>query len=269
MKIVFDIGSTKTRVAKVVGADIGPIERMPTPQKPEEGIETLAALVAKVGGGEKVEAAVGAIPGTPNTDGSILFLPHRPLWDGFPFSAQLSKSLSADVRVEHDANLGALGEALYGAGKGVHSLAYLAVGTGLGVARVVEGAIVSPVTGFEAGHQIVDISRGIGVDETVGGDGILKKYAVRAEELPRETYDELTKIFAVGIYNTILHWLPDVVVLGGSLMNEENGYRLADITAAIRSLPPLIAKFPDIRRGTLGDAANLHGARALIEQPLV
>jgi predicted NBD/HSP70 family sugar kinase len=263
MKVVFDIGGTKTRVAAVTKDGLGSVIRKPTAEVLSDELENLLSLMHEVAGGETIDAAIGGLPGTLTLDGKILFMPHFPQWNGFAFAEELSKRLNASARIEHDANLGALGEYIYGAGKGAKRLAYLALGTGLGIGNIVDGEIMSPSVGFEAGHQIVDYEKRVGIDETIGGRALKMKYGKRAEDLPREVYAALTPLFAAGIFNTALHWLPDVVVLGGSLMNEENGFRLAEIENAVRELPPLLAKFPEIKKATLGDDANLWGAVAL------
>src|SRR3990167_11312363 len=92
---------------------------------------------------------------------------------------------------------------------------------------------------FEEGHQIMDVKEGRELEELVSGRAFEKRYGVHPSKAPREGYAEMTPVLAAGIYNMILHWSPEVFVLGGGMMNEDNGYRLSDITSALKrfSLP--------------------------------
>jgi glucokinase len=261
MNLLFDIGATNTRVAAAAETGIGEVFSAPTADDPEKEVALLAELFEKAGKGD---AAFGGIPGTPGMDGSVLFAPNLPKWKGFPLSGKLSALVGMPVSLEHDASLGALGEAVYGAGKGAERVAYFGIGTGVGAGFAIGGAIQSPVTGYETGHQIIDAARGLSLDDTVSGRAVEKRAGTPPGEAPRALYEELTDVLAAGIYNTALHFMPDVFVLGGSLMNEENGYRLADIAAAVKALPPYVSP-PDIRLASLGGASNLWGAKALAE----
>lgn len=265
MKILFDIGATNTRAAAATESGVGEVVFSRTAEDPRAELEVLQALAEKILGNERPESAFGCIPGTPRADGTVLFTPNLPQWKGFPLGGEFSKRLGAPVFLEHDASLGALGEAIYGAGKGPENIAYFGIGTGVGAGRIVNGAIDAPIRGYEAGHQIMDAVHGISLDDMVSGRAITARWGVHPKDASREVYDELTAILAAGIYSTILHWHPDVFVLGGSLMNEENGYRLADIIEALKDFPPFFESLPDIRLAALGDASNLWGARALAQ----
>ena len=60
--------------------------------------------------------------------------------------------------VDNDANLGALAEGWWGAGRGVHDFAYIKVATGIGSGHVIGGKIYRGATGVagEIGHLAID-----------------------------------------------------------------------------------------------------------------
>lgn len=261
-RIAFDIGGTNLRVAECRAEGIGPVERMDTPPRPEDAVRALAELARKVVAEAPTEI-VGAVAGVIGEAGMVISSPHLPLWNGFALGDGLSRALGANVRVFNDADLAALGEAHFGAGKGYPIVAYLGLGTGVGGSRVVDGMLDPHAVGFEPGHQIVDESEHATLESLVGGAAIAATYGMQPEKLDRSAWSALTPHLAVGIWNLIVSWSPDVVVLGGALMNEENGFRLAEVTAAVSDLRQVLPTVPPILKGTLEYPA-LHGARAMI-----
>ena len=262
MKVVLDIGGTSMRGARAANDGIGEVRKVPTPPDPKEGVRTLAALVRECAGEEPIEAVAGGFPGVV-ADGVIYFAPNLPAWKGVALAAELSRVVGAPAKVHNDADLAALGEAVSGAGKGFRVVVYAGIGTGIGCGRIVGGRIDMGRYDFEAGHQIVDAKGGKELEELVSGRAFEKRYSVHPSKAPREGYVEMTPILAAGIYNMILHWSPEVFVLGGSMMNEENGYRLDDIAAALKKFPSPYPKLPELRLAKHKDTAGLYGASAL------
>jgi hypothetical protein len=67
--------------------------------------------------------------------------------------------------------------------------------------------------------------------------------------------------------NSILHWSPDVVVLGGSIIvGPHNTLPLERIEKKLRELLPHLPQIPKLKKATLGDLGGLHGAMALVRQ---
>jgi glucokinase len=89
---------------------------------------------------------------------------HVPEFAEVPLAAELGASTGLPVFVENDANALALGEITFGVGRGVASMALLALGTGVGGAIVVGGALERGNSGVagEFGHVSIDFrdSRG-------------------------------------------------------------------------------------------------------------
>lgn len=81
-----------------------------------------------------------------------------PRWRGHGNLGELLARLQAPVLVDNDANLGALAEARWGAGRGSEDVVFLKVATGVGSGRVVDGLIARGATSEagEIGHLVID-----------------------------------------------------------------------------------------------------------------
>jgi glucokinase len=89
--------------------------------------------------------------------GRVLTSHHVPGWTGFPLRDYFRDRLRAPVAVDNDANAAALGEALYGAGRGRQSVLYVNLGTGIGAGIVLNGRLLHGAHGMagELGHVTV------------------------------------------------------------------------------------------------------------------
>jgi predicted NBD/HSP70 family sugar kinase len=81
-----------------------------------------------------------------------------PGWVGVRAAEAVGAALGGPVEVENDANLGALGELIWGAGRGADHMAYVKAATGVGAGLIVDGRPYSGAGGTagELGHTIID-----------------------------------------------------------------------------------------------------------------
>jgi glucokinase-like ROK family protein len=81
-----------------------------------------------------------------------------PDWHGQSGFKKLAARYKVPLLVDNDANLGALAERWWGAGRGIDDFAYVKVATGLGSGHIVEGKIYRGATGVagEIGHMAID-----------------------------------------------------------------------------------------------------------------
>jgi predicted NBD/HSP70 family sugar kinase len=79
-------------------------------------------------------------------------------WDGYPIYDRFSRFFGCPVTLNNDAELGALGEWAYGAGRGETNLVYVKVGTGIGSGLLLNGQIYRGATGSagEIGHITIE-----------------------------------------------------------------------------------------------------------------
>src|SRR5437763_1028633 len=80
-----------------------------------------------------------------------------PGWPGLNPKVELERRLHLKVEVDNDANLGALGELTFGAGKGARNLVYVKIASGVGAGIVLDGRIYHGASGIagEIGHVLV------------------------------------------------------------------------------------------------------------------
>lgn len=148
-----EAGGTKFLVAVGTGpAQPREVERIATSADPAETMEAVIAYfrargpllgigVASFG---PVDFARGAIGKTPKL-----------AWQGFPLAGTLGRALGVRVEFDTDVSAAALGESLYGAGRGLQSFVYITVGTGIGGGAVVHGRTLRGLMHPEMGHLLV------------------------------------------------------------------------------------------------------------------
>ncbi|KND47056.1 MAG: Polyphosphate glucokinase [Parcubacteria bacterium C7867-004] len=256
-RLVFDIGGTHTRIAIAENGVLTQLEKVPTPQDPKEAVELMRAYA--LAQGVHLTDIVGGIAGVVADGVIVRCSPYLPQWQGFDMRGELSKALTVPVQVYNDAELAALGETLAGAGKGHGIVGYLTIGTGVGGALIVNGGPVPHVEGHEPGKQVLDYESGATLESLVGGTALAAEFGMPASELPRAVYEERTSVLATGIYNTIRIWSPDIFILNGPLMNDENGFVLEEVSRELAKIAGDVP-MPPLAHAALGDLSGLTGA---------
>ena len=101
-----------------------------------------------IGAGVGFAAPVDAVTGKVLTGGIL------PGWDGIDPAAELQRRMGMSVLVENDANAGAIGEHMFGFGRGIADLVYLRLSTGVGLGLVMGGRPYRGASGVagEIGH---------------------------------------------------------------------------------------------------------------------
>ncbi len=102
--------------------------------------------------------------------------PNIPGWKGIPLVPALRKEFSLPTFASNDVTLYALGETMFGAGKGKKDIVCLAIGTGIGAGIVIGGKIYrGAIDGAaEVGHTTVKLD---GKKCKCGSFGCLERYA--------------------------------------------------------------------------------------------
>lgn len=265
-RIIFEIGGTNIRVGRVENGAPTAIKKEATPPRPQDAVEVLARMIRQAAGRDGVEIVAGGIPGIISPGGLVHRSPNLPAWDGFAFGAALSERVNAPCIFRNDADIGGLGEALHGAGRGYDIVAFLVNGTGVGGSRIVRGVIDEQAYGFEPGQYLLDPQTGKTFEQLVSGRAIKEKYHLHPRELSNEIWEGLTPTLAVGLYTAILFWSPDVLVLGGAMFRDEQAFQLESIERELSRLNTMFPELPAIHRGELGDDAGLWGAVSLLER---
>ncbi len=161
-----DLGGTNTRVALIQEGEFVKIARFPTQAQSgaAELITRLSAVINAMAdlGRQRGEEPVGlgvASPGVIDRQrGVVLFSPNLPGFGNLALAYQLSQACGLPTFLENDANLFALGEHRFGAGRGESDLVCLTLGTGVGGGLIVDSRLaVGPLgCGGEIGHTLVE-----------------------------------------------------------------------------------------------------------------
>jgi glucokinase len=138
---------------------------------------------------------------------SPLFIP---AWQAFPLRVRLSEAFGLPVTLDNDANAFALGEVLFGAGRGVRHLLGMIVSTGVGGGIVMNGRIFHGATG-NAGHIGHVIVSAEGPRCSCGAVGCLTAYASGTGLVARARFG-----IADGIATSLAR-LPDVALTGQAI----------------------------------------------------
>jgi len=159
--VAVDIGGTHIRVAAYPADSTTAIahHRIPTRAKGSTPVERLVTLLHEVITPELNVIAIGlAAPGflEPRT-GIVIIAPNVPGWNNLPLREILTSEFHVPVLLGNDANLAALGEYTYGAGRGFEHLLYLTISTGIGGGVISEGKMLEGWRGMagEFGHITV------------------------------------------------------------------------------------------------------------------
>ncbi len=245
---------------------------VPTPQDFDQAIQTFKQTADELTQGEKVSGVAGgaAIILDPDKTKAVRST-HLKSWINKPLKAELEKIFAAPAYIENDSHIAGLGEATNGAGANNNIVAFFNIGTGIGGIRIVNGKMDQGYINFEPGHQIIVADGapcdcgGFGHFESyVGGSGIEKIYHQKGENISDPAiWDEISRHLAMALNNTIVHWAPDIVVLGGAVVKsipiDNAKQHLATLLKAVVSIPNIVP-------AKLGNEAGLYGALELLKR---
>lgn len=237
-----------------------------TPPTFEEGMQMLIENGRKIAGNMNISAVAGGLAGSFDSRHECLVSGSNvKAWIGHPIKKELERAFQAPVMLENDAALAGLGEAVEGAGKDHEIIAYITVSTGVGGARITRKTIDPCKYGFEPGFQIVDAGKCLcttcakmHLGAHISGRGIEDRYHKKAEEITDGAiWDDIARHLAIGLNNTIVHWCPDIVVLGGAVMQSISIEKVRIYVAEMLRIYPEV---PPIEQAMLGDMSGLYGA---------
>lgn len=206
-----------------------------------------------------------------------------PYYTGMRVKSLIENKTGIPTFVENDVNSAALGEAHFGAAKGVSDFICLTLGTGIGGAIFLNNKLYkgSASSAGEIGHMIIHSG---GKQCTCGGEGCYECYASASAlikavnkvspvelnafqifekeniEKPeiRSEIDKWIDEIIVGLVNIIYIFNPSMIVLGGGIMNEDYIIELIDRKIYTR----LMDNFKNVKivRPKLGNDAGMIGA---------
>nr|WP_155073936.1 ROK family transcriptional regulator [Streptomyces taklimakanensis] len=293
-----DFGHSHLRVAignlahQVLAEESEPIDvDASAPQGFDRAEQLVERLITATGfGREKVIGMGLGVPGPIDVEtgalGSTAILPG---WAGANPREEMAARLGVEVHVDNDANLGALGELVWGSGRGARDLAYIKVASGVGAGLVIDGRIYRGPGGTagEIGHITLDES---GPVCRCGNRGCLETFAAARYVLPllhsshgpdltmtevvrlaragdlgcRRVVTDVGRHVGSGVANLCNLLNPSRIVLGGDLA-EAGELALDPIRDSVsRYAIPSAARRLTVVPGALGGRAEVLGALALV-----
>ncbi len=261
-----------------------------------EGARALVAQAASAPGSAGIHAAKRApaphleaagvgVPGVLSKGGArVLQSPNLPWLDGVELAALLSDALGVHARCDNDANCVGWGEALVGAGRGARDLVCLTLGTGVGGALILDGALVSGSRGrgAELGHLCVDP---YGPACGCGGVGCLEQFASQTGllrmladvGLPAAGPADVQGLFAEPgrpAARAVIDTMAAALGRAVADLNQLTGVRVFVLAGGISAATPLlrpgvlrVAPGADLRQGILDTDAGILGAALLSATP--
>ncbi len=153
-------------------------------RKYEEVLNDIIAQVKELTKGYEVAGVGIGCPGTINSSGVVEYA-NNLYWKNVPLAEYVGKALNIPCKASNDANVAALGEVKFGAGKNYSDAVMVTLGTGVGAGFILDGKLFEGFKGMgaEGGHTVI---RENGVSCTCGRKGCLEAYA-SATALIRET----------------------------------------------------------------------------------
>ncbi len=263
------------------GAALDTAARMFGELRDELGVELRNVVGAGIGIPGPVDRARG-------TAGSATILPG---WVDLRIASEMTDRLGVPVEIENDANLGALAELTWGAGKDCSNFAYIKAATGIGAGIVIDGQLLRGATGTagEIGHTTLDEAGALcycgnrGCLETVAsGPAILKlvvpvggemltlarlvELALDGDLRCRRAISDAGREIGVAVAGLCNLINPERVIIGG-LLSRTGEVLLRPLRESIRRYAvQAAAESVDVRPAVFVERAELLGSLALALQ---
>ena len=265
MKFVFDLGATSTRFGlSSDGVQLDKTLIVPTRADKDGPSAFITASKAFVGT-HKVQHIAGGVAGTIDREkGILLESQNLPEWHNVHLGNMIEEVFGIEPVLENDTAVVGLGEVISYSCKGI--TAYVTVSTGVNGARYVEGALDHSTYGFELGREFISTAAGElkTLEELISGHALQQRYG----RLPSSIDDPVVweaeaGYLALGLYNMMLMWSPDVIILGGSMMNDID---IKLVAYKMSLLPKVFSQLPKLRKAELDSFGGLYGALELINE---
>lgn len=303
--VAVDIGGTHIRAAAYESDNTTPLTHKRTRSHAKEPgtFDRLVRAIESAWPEDRSVRAIGmASPGPldPQT-GVVLATPNIPEWINFPVTEKLTEHFGVPAYLDNDANLAALGEWKFGAGRGHHNLLYLTISTGIGGGVIINDRLLhghhglaaelghvtvlagGPVCscGFKghlealaAGPAIVRYIREqleAGAKSALQSERNLNAYEVaqaarNGDALAKSGYARAGEYLGIGVASFLHTFDPSIVIFGGGV--SQSGPLLFDsfeISLQKHVFNPRYLENLIITTAALGDDAGLLGALALAQ----
>jgi glucokinase len=295
--IGIDIGGTKIAAAAVsVCGNILSQRTIPTEAERgfDDGLRRMKALIERVlASAGCIRSALAAIgigcSGPVDPVAGTIDNPYTlPTWDGVNIVEPLRAEFAVPVVLENDADAAAMGEVWLGAGQGGRIVIMVTIGTGIGGGIIIDGRIYRGARGThpEIGHHSIDLGgpecycgiRGCWEALASGPAMATAAQALMPERPPtsitgatvvsdarsghpiaQKIVARTARVHALGVFNLINLYVPDIIVLGGGVMDAYDLFAPA-IDQIVKRNTMVQSDRVSIRKAVLGNDAGVIGA---------
>ena len=280
MYISIDVGGTNMRVALVDlsgEARILEIEAHPVNQDYRLGIEELCGHIEKLSQGRNIQGIGACFPGIIDRNDMVTTANNLPDWAMKPIKPTLQERFGVPVKLVHDVQGAATGEALFGAARHSERFVYFIWGTGIGagdIKKIDENRYF--MFSFENGHHIMEWEgrqcncgqRGC-PEAYLGGD-MLKEYfgqdmASVSDDDPR--WDFVVQKVAQVVLNTLIFHPVELFVFSGGVITRRP-FLLERIQPLMKQRLEMFP-LPKMVLAELGDQAALYGCAGVFKIDLI
>lgn len=207
----------------------------------------------------------------------------KPGWKDYPFVQSIKNAFAVPVGFNTDVNAAALGEATFGAAKGLDSCLYITVGTGIGAGALVQGQLLQGLSHPEMGHILVrrhpeddyqgkcpyhsDCLEGL-----AAGPAIEARWGAKGVDLVdrNEVWEMEGYYLAQALMQYVLILSPKKIILGGGVMHQQQVFD--SIYNYLKELLNDYVTLPELENYIvspgLGDNAGITGSLLLARQAL-
>lgn len=202
-------------------------------------------------------------------------------WQNFDFVGTMQQNFDLPIAWTTDVNAACFGEYVAGNGKGLSSVVYYTIGTGIGGGALQEGNFIEGFSHPEMGHMLV---RNHPADDFTGscpfhshclegmaaGPAIEKRLGKKGQTLAQDDpfWEIEAEYIAQCAYNTTLMLSPDVIIFGGGVMKQQ--HLMTKVHQAFERLMNEYVKIPNlpdyIVTPALEDNAGTIGCLALARE---
>jgi glucokinase len=278
--LAIDIGGTKFSAALFRG---GRMARRETRRTDREGgrewmLEQLRGI-ARAWQAEEPFTAVGVGFGGPVDFASqqVVLSTHVGGWQDFDLPGWLRGEFGVPVRMDNDANAGALGEGMHGAGRGFRPLFYMTLSTGIGGGILLDTGLYRGADSYagEIGHLNI---RPDGPPCLCGSNGCFERmccglwlerdYGRSAQELMQDPafVEDYVVDLARGLKAAIMLLNPARIVIGGGISKAGDALFFPLRAELRRQVTPWSRARLDVVPAQLGDDSVLWGAYELARE---
>jgi glucokinase len=280
--LAIDIGGTKFTMAIFDGDRM--VERESRVTDREGGPQWMIAQIALIADGWKkryriYRCGIGFGGPVEFANQCVALSTHVGGWSNFDLPARLHQALGVPPIMDNDANVGALGEACYGAGRGYRPLFYMTLSTGIGGGIITTGESVyrgADSYAGEIGHLTI---RPNGPECLCGSHGCFERmccglwlerdYGRPAEELLRDPafVERYVLDLALGLKAAIMLLNPARFIIGGGISKAGDALFVPLRAELRRQIPEWSRARIDVVPAALADDSVLYGALALAASP--